>query len=1449
VRQSKRSAGCWVWLTAILSSGLLVGCGSDRDPVLAPGALLVVTPAVTAVSPIANAIGVPVNITAATATFSVPMAPISSAASFSVTCSAPCASPSGAVSLDSTSTVATFLLSGRLEPFTLYTATVTGASSLAGGIAIAGPYSWHFTTGAADAVPTVSATSPGKNAVAAATNSRVIASFSEPMNPLTLTSASFTLACPAGTAVPGTVSYTVNGNVATFTPTSALPASTICSATITTGATDIAGNALAANYVWTFTTGTSADSTAPTVSSTTPAATASGVAINSLVTASFSESMNPLTITNATFTLACPAGSPVPGTVGYAVNGNVATFTPTSALPASTICSATITTGVTDSAGNALAANYPWTFTTGTSADSTAPTVSSTSPAANTTGVAINSLVTASFSESMNPLTITSATFTLACPAGSPVPGTVGYAVNGNVATFTSSSALPAGTICSATITTGATDSAGNALAADYLWTFTSGATADSTAPTVSSTTPAAIATGVATNTLVTVRFSEPMNPLTITSATFTLACPAGTPVPGTVGYAVNGNVATFTPTSALPASTICSATITTGVTDSAGNALAANYLWTFSTGTSADSAAPTVIATSPAAAAIGVCVNKAVSITFSEPMNPLTISTATITLATASGASVTGLVSYDVPTDIATFTPSANLIGNPATNYTATIEGGANGVKDAAGNALLVSYVTTFTTDASVCATAPALGAAATFGGFGGSATLTNDGLATVINGDIGVDAASTTVTGLRDSGGNVYTTTPNNNGLVNGTIYTLTAPPGSVAGQAVTQARAAALVAFNSISPISMPGGVDVSSLAQCPSCGGAGGGADELAGRTLPPGVYLSATGKYDLGGASRTVGNLTLDAGGDANAVWVLQTAAGTGTLTVGLTGPATPAVPIQVLLINGAQAKNVFWYVPAGATIGTGSTVMGTLLANASITISTTGGSPPSAVITTLDGRALALNAAAIVGVTALAAMVNSHALADDSGWYVGAEAGESVARIDNGRIKAALLASGLETVSMDDEVHHFGYKLFGGYQFNRYLSLEGGYFDLGKFGFTAQTLPPGALRGNLKLRGADLDVLGTLPITQRFAIFARGGGNYARVTDSFEGSGADVVLRQRYYRQGANYKFGAGLQFDLSEHVRIRAEAERYRIDDPVENKADIDLFSIGLVYRFGRSTTVVAERPPAAPMAPAASPPLAEPLPVVVPVVTQEQQYCTILDFEFEIKQDQIQREEKEKLGVLGTFMTKYPQTTAVIEGHTDDVGTATDNMKLSQDRAQSVVSYLVETFHIAPSRLQAVGYGETRPRADNATEQGKRLNRRIDAVIACATDIAGLWVARTRVTVATIIDFDESSAEIAPKYRDDLLKVAEFLKANPTVTATVEGHTGNLQKTPELAMKVSELRARSVADYLVDKLGVPRSQVTSEGFGQTRRFAYSTSAEGRRENRRVNIILNYPN
>jgi OOP family OmpA-OmpF porin len=487
----------------------------------------------------------------------------------------------------------------------------------------------------------------------------------------------------------------------------------------------------------------------------------------------------------------------------------------------------------------------------------------------------------------------------------------------------------------------------------------------------------------------------------------------------------------------------------------------------------------------------------------------------------------------------------------------------------------------------------------------------------------------------------------------------------------------------------------------------------------------------------------------------------------------------------------------------------------------------------------LENRVKISRASWVLAAVGLA--ISSWAAADDAGWYVGANAGQSRAKIDDTRITGDLLAAGFSTTALKDDDLHFAYKLFGGYQFNRYFALEGGYFDLGRFGFTANTNPLAGLTGETKLKGANLDAVGILPLTDKFAAFARIGYSYSYAKDDFAGYGAVVVQNPQPSEHSSNYKFGFGLQYAITQSWGVRAEAERYRVNDAVGNRGDVDLLSVGLLYRFGRSAPQ-----PVARVAP--SPAVAPPEPVAAapsPVLTER--YCSILDIEFEINQDEMQREEKEKLRVLATFLAKYPNTTAVIEGHTDNVGTAEDNMKLSQRRAESVVNYLVDELHIARARFVAVGYGETRPVADNATEDGKRANRRIDAVVACATDVEGLPVKPARITMALLVEFDRNMAEVKPQYHDDLQNVAEFLKAHPSVTATIEGHTANTQTTPQVAQEVSLRRAQNILNYLVENFGIERSRLTAEGFGDTRRYAYNTTFAGQQENRRVNIIINY--
>lgn len=210
-------------------------------------------------------------------------------------------------------------------------------------------------------------------------------------------------------------------------------------------------------------------------------------------------------------------------------------------------------------------------------------------------------------------------------------------------------------------------------------------------------------------------------------------------------------------------------------------------------------------------------------------------------------------------------------------------------------------------------------------------------------------------------------------------------------------------------------------------------------------------------------------------------------------------------------------------------------------------------------------------ASGTLGLVALAVIASPFALADNSGWYGGINIGQSRARIDDARITSGVLGRGFTTISITDDDRDTGYKLFGGYKFNKNFALEGGYFDLGRFGFTATTVPSGTLSGNIKLQGLNLDAVGILPIAEKFSAFGRIGLNYAEARDSFTGSGAVTVLNPNPSKRDTNYKVGLGLQYDFTQSLGMRLEAERYRINDAVGNRGDIDLVSLGLVYRFAR--------------------------------------------------------------------------------------------------------------------------------------------------------------------------------------------------------------------------------------------------------------------------------------
>jgi hypothetical protein len=509
---------------------------------------------------------------------------------------------------------------------------------------------------------------------------------------------------------------------------------------------------------------------------------------------------------------------------------------------------------------------------------SSAPIVISTIPAAGATDVAVNEAVTAAFNEPMDPATIDAATFTL-LRGSTPVAGAVTCV--GATALFTLTTNLDPNTKYTATITTGAQDAAGNPLASSFVWNFTTGAASDTTRPAIVSTNPENEATNVALNAKVSAAFSEAMDPLTLTTDTFTLF-DGTTPVAGAVTCVAAA--ALFAPTANLAPSTLYTATITTGVTDLSGNALAADYVWSFTTGTASDATRPTVVSTNPLNNATDVALNATVNATFSQAMDPLTITAAAFTVTGPGGAAVAGMVVYNALSLIGSFTPNSDLL--PTTTYTATI---TTAVTDLAGNALAVDYVWSFSTGTTAGNLTPVnLGSLSTFVAVAGAGlTNSNSGGITTLNGDVGLYPTATCL----GDGAPCTATDP----IINGTLYA--DDPAGVAAQAKTDLTAAYVDAM------SRPAGTIV----------------NDISGMVLAPGVYTSdSTMSIAVGGT------VTLDGQGDANGVWIFQ-----------IGSSFTVNNGAQVLLINGANANNVYWAIFASSTLGSNVSFQGDILAGAS----------------------------------------------------------------------------------------------------------------------------------------------------------------------------------------------------------------------------------------------------------------------------------------------------------------------------------------------------------------------------------------------------------------------------------------------------------------------------------------------------------------------------------
>ncbi len=636
----------------------------------------------------------------------------------------------------------------------------------------------------------------------------------------------------------------------------------------------------------------------PLVISTDPSNAAINVPLNKVISVTFNVEMDPATFNETSFILQEVAAkktsteskiksasglqglTSIAGTVSYA--GKTATFTPDAELVVNTTYNATIKTLVRDLNGNPLQLDYAWSFSTGAII---VPTVISTVPLNGGLDVAFDQVVAATFSVPMDPATIDLNTFTL-MEGLNVVNGAVGY--SGSTATFTPDVDLLPNTEYTATITTLAANTEGVAIVNDYVWSFTTSSLL--IAPTVINVVPVNRSINVPLNQLITAEFSEAMNPLSISATTFTVSDGVSA-IFGAVTYV--GTTATFTPSVDLVLGATYTATITTGASNVAGTPLANDFVWIFTTDASL---APIVILTNPLDLANGVALNQQITAEFSEAMNPLTITSSSFTLMLGA-TPVSGLVSYSGTT--ATFVPSSNLLSD--NTYTATITTIA---ESALGAALATDYVWTFSTGTHLGPIAPNLLSVAAFGIIAYS-TVTNDAGASEIH-DMNVGLYP----GLRSSVTGFFIVDGGPGLIFNGDFY-----GADDSGPMLLQAKNDLTAAYLFAEAATAPAPATV---------------AGDIGGTTKYPGIYKSTSTLLIQSG------DLTLDAQGDANAVWIFQIASD--LTSVGAGSPFPSSSGGNVILVNGAQAKNVFWQVGASAYVGDYTSFQGNILALISITM-------------------------------------------------------------------------------------------------------------------------------------------------------------------------------------------------------------------------------------------------------------------------------------------------------------------------------------------------------------------------------------------------------------------------------------------------------------------------------------------------------------------------------
>lgn len=435
--------------------------------------------------------------------------------------------------------------------------------------------------------PSIISVTPANGAANVEITQNVVLVFSESMDKTSVQSA-FSMKT-SGADVPGSVAWSSQDTVMTFTPSSPLSYSSRFYANVTTAAKDVAGNSLPSAFSSSFTTKSMSDTTPPYVTSVYPQSGSSGVPTLPTVIVSFSELMD-TDLTSDAFHLSSSMGE-VAGSVQWSDLDTTLIFTPSADLATSTQYMITVTTAAADAFGNKMSQSFTSTFTTAASvSDTTAPTLTAVIPANGAAEVEVTQNVVLTFSEPMNKTSVEGA-FSLTTDSGS-VRGFFSWDTDARTIVFTPFDVLEYAKTHTVAIASGAKDLSGNAIAAAQSFVFSTKDVDDTTPPYVTDSYPSDGESNLSIYSIIMVGFSEQMDSAS-TAQAFSLSSSYGT-VPGSIQWSEKSSALVFAPSAHLVPSTEYTITVSTEAADIFGNHASQPFMSSFVTmAETSDTSAP----------------------------------------------------------------------------------------------------------------------------------------------------------------------------------------------------------------------------------------------------------------------------------------------------------------------------------------------------------------------------------------------------------------------------------------------------------------------------------------------------------------------------------------------------------------------------------------------------------------------------------------------------------------------------------------------------------------------------------------------------------------------------------------------------------------------------------------------------------------------------------------